>query len=145
MPPTLSNLQDIIVAYMSQERKKNLAPAIKRHLARHGVKGSIAVDNHSTLVVNIKSGSLDFIGNANEVNRGKPMFRAIMATDYIQVNPYWCHEHYDGAVREFIVELVRLMNIGNHDNSDIQSDYFDVGWYISINIGRWNKPYELVA
>jgi hypothetical protein len=37
------------------------------------------------------------------------------------------------------------MNDGNHDNSDIQSDYFDVGWYISINVGRWDKPYELVT
>jgi hypothetical protein len=36
------------------------------------------------------------------------------------------------------------MMVGNHDRSDIQSDYFDVGWYVDINIGRWNKPYALV-
>jgi len=35
------------------------------------------------------------------------------------------------------------MDIGNHDRSDIQSDYFDVGWYKSVNIGKWNKPYEV--
>jgi hypothetical protein len=33
------------------------------------------------------------------------------------------------------------MNAGNHNNSDVQSDYFDVGWYIDVNIGKWNKPY----
>ena len=60
------------MAYMSQERKSNLAPAIKRHLARYRVKGSIAVDNHSTLVVNIKSGALDFIGNANAIASQHP-------------------------------------------------------------------------
>jgi hypothetical protein len=32
---------------------------------------------------------------------------------------------------------------GNHDNSDIQSDYFDVGWYVEVNIGKWNKAYDL--
>jgi hypothetical protein len=35
------------------------------------------------------------------------------------------------------------MDIGNHDRSDIQTDYFDVGWYKSVNIGTWNKPYEV--
>jgi hypothetical protein len=136
------------MAYMSQERKANLAPAIKALCKAHGVKASIAVDNHSTLVVNIKSSPFDFIGNVNRVMEAHPRYNNHTfrpATDSIQVNPYWCHEHFDGAERDFIVELVRLMNIGNHDNSDIQSDYFDVGWYISVNIGSWNKPYELVS
>jgi hypothetical protein len=35
------------------------------------------------------------------------------------------------------------MNVGNHDRSDIQSDYFDVGWYVDVNVGAWNQPYEL--
>ena len=134
------------MAYMSQERKAKLTPAIKAHCAKYGVKASIAVDNHSTLVVNIKSGPLDFIGNVNRIMGEHPRYNNHTfrpAKDYIQVNPYWCHEHFDGKAREYVVELVRLMNIGNHDNSDIQTDYFDVGWYISINIGKWNKPYEL--
>jgi hypothetical protein len=33
------------------------------------------------------------------------------------------------------------MNDGNWDKSDIQSDYFNVGWYVDVNIGKWNKPY----
>jgi hypothetical protein len=41
-------------------------------------------------------------------------------------------------------ELYAAMMDGNHDNSDIQTDYFDVGWYIDINIGAWNAPYTLV-
>jgi hypothetical protein len=36
------------------------------------------------------------------------------------------------------------MNAGNWDKSDIQTDYFDVGWYIDVNVGRWDKPYALV-
>ncbi len=31
-----------------------------------------------------------------------------------------------------------------YDNSDIMTDYFDVAWYVDINIGKWNKPYKLV-
>jgi len=35
------------------------------------------------------------------------------------------------------------MNIGNFDKSDAQTDYFHVGWYMSVNLGKWDKPYIL--
>jgi hypothetical protein len=41
-------------------------------------------------------------------------------------------------------KIVKTLNIGNHNNSDIQSDYFDVGWYVSIKVGEWDKPYQVV-
>jgi hypothetical protein len=42
-----------------------------------------------------------------------------------------------GSLSEVIFKKLQLelrdaMNSGNHDNSDIMSDYFDVGWYVSI-------------
>ena len=37
------------MAYVSQEMKKSLAPAIKAVLKEFGMKGSISVNNHSTL------------------------------------------------------------------------------------------------
>ena len=33
------------------------------------------------------------------------------------------------------------LNIDNHNRSDSQTDYFDVGHYTSINLGIWNKPF----
>ena len=50
----------------------------------------------------------------------------------------------DGA-KECLAELIDAMNEGNWDHSDIQSDYFNVGWYTDVNIGNWNKLYELTA
>ena len=41
------------MAYVSQEMKKELAPAIKAVLKKYRMKGSIAVNNHSTLEVNL--------------------------------------------------------------------------------------------
>lgn len=133
------------MAYMSQEKKAALAPRIKAVLKKYGVKGSLAVRGHSTLVLNLKSGKIDFIGNSNrvcgenhyQVSRGfKPN-----TTGYDQVNPYWYQDHYDGKAKAFLKEVLAVMNDGNHDRSDIQTDYFDVGWYVDINIGKWNKPY----
>lgn len=141
------------MAYFNQERKKERAPAIKAILKKYGVKGSLSVNNHSTFVLNIKSGSIDFIENfiktdAKLIHGGKMSQDRI---DYIRkeqcldVNPYWYQEHFSGKALNFLKEIFAAMNNGNHDNSDIQTDYFDVGWYVDVNVGSWNKPYTLEA
>ena len=28
---------------------------------------------------------------------------------------------------------------------NMMTDYFDVGWYISVNLGKWDKPYVVNA
>ena len=135
------------MAYVSQELKSKLSPAIKAICKKYGIKASIAVRNHMTLCLNIKSGAIDFIGNSNrvcggdfyQVQRGfKPN-----TTGYDQVNPYHFQNHYDGDARAFLTEVLAVMNDGNWDKSDIQSDYFNVGWYVDVNIGAWNKPYTV--
>jgi hypothetical protein len=139
------------MAYFNQERKKERAPVIKSILKKYGVKGSLAVRHHSTFVLNIKSGSIDFIENYIKTDADKNYGNKMDQNqiDYIRnnkaldVNPYWYQEHYTGKALSFLKEVFKAMNAGNHDNSDIQSDYFDVGWYVDVNIGQWNKPYEV--
>ena len=55
------------MAYVSQEDKKELAVGIKKVLKKYNVKGTIGVHNHSTLVVRLRSGDLDILGNYWEV------------------------------------------------------------------------------
>ena len=135
------------MAYMSQEKKVKIAPKIKAILAKYKVKGSLAVRNHMTLCLNHKSGSIDFIANSNTVC-GNSHYQVASGfkpstSGYDQVNPYHFKDHYDGKALAFMQEVFHAMNDGNHDRSDIQSDYFDVGWYVDVNIGKWNKPYLL--
>lgn len=137
------------MAYMSQEKKKELAPKIKAVLKKYGLKGSLGVRHHSSLVLKIKSGSIDFVGNYIETMKNRPgeitdlVVDQLLEDQYLSVNPYWYHEHFSGAAKDAIEELLFAMNEGNHDRSDIQTDYFDVGWWIDINIGQWDKPYIL--
>ena len=134
------------MAFMSQERKSKIAPAVKAVLKKYGVKGSLAVRNHSTLVLNIKSSPIDFISNFNEVNSNKNYNNRFQpAKGNISVNPYWYKEHFSGKALEFLSEVLPALNDGNHDRSDIQSDYFDVGWYVDVKVGAWNKPYEVIV
>jgi hypothetical protein len=44
----------------------------------------------------------------------------------------------------FLNEVMPALNAGNWDRSDIQADYFNVGWYVNVHVGKWNKPYALV-
>jgi len=48
------------MAYIGQKEKKELAPAIKAVLKKFGVKGTIGIDNHRGLKVNLKEGVIDF-------------------------------------------------------------------------------------
>lgn len=135
------------MAYVSQECKAKLAPAIKAVLKKYNVKGSIAVRHHSTLVVNIKSGEIDFVNNLNETLRERARGEQVYQADgYIDVNVYHIDSQYTGVAREFLLELHAAMKGPDFfDHSDIQTDYFHVSHYTDINIGRWDKPYELAA
>jgi len=135
------------MAYMNQELKARISPAVKAICNKYGIKGTLAIRNHSTLVLNIKSGKIDFIENTNRV-RSTNFYQVLHgftpAKNFIQLNPYHFEKHFDGDARNFFSEVLAAMNVGNHDNSDIMTDYFDVGWYVNINIGSWNKPYKVI-
>ena len=123
------------MAYMSQEKKQLLAPAIKAILKEYDLKGTLSVEHHSGLVLTIKSGKIDFFSDNDK--------HADLSQRYIQVNVYHIEGHYSGQAKEALLKLKAAMSVGNHDNSDTQTDYFDVGWYVYINVGKWDSPYIL--
>jgi hypothetical protein len=121
------------MAYMNQSEKARLAPKIKAVLKKYNMKGSLAVRNYSTLVLNLKQGPLDLV-KGRDVESG-----------YSQINQYWLADSYQGKELKFLREVVDAMNDGNHDTSNAQIDYFCVGWYVNVNAGHWNKPYIKAA
>ena len=119
------------MAYVSQEDKAKLAPAIKKVLNKYGMKGSISIRHHSTLVVTLQSGAIDF----KDYSHGD---------GYIQVNTYHIDSHYTGKAKNFLNELLAAMKGPNYfNNDDAMTDYFHRSHYTDINVGRWNKPYFL--
>jgi len=134
------------MAYMNQEKKAKISEVIKPILKKYGVKGTLSVQNHSTIVLTVKSGKIDFIGNSNRVcndRYGESRGYRPSAT-HIDVNPYWFQDHFDGKAKAFLTEAFKaLKSQGWYDRSDAQTDYFDTAYYTDINIGKWNKPYVL--
>ena len=121
-----------IMAYVSQTDKKELSIGIKKVLKKYNMKGTIAVRHHSTLVVNIQSGPIEFNHTHGD--------------GHTQVNPYWIHEHFEGVAKQFLTELlVEMKGTKYYNNDNAMVDYFDRSHYTDINIGQWNKPYVQTA
>lgn len=139
------------MAYVSKENIDSKRDRIRAILKKYRVKATLSGTNGSTLTLKVKSSPLDFMNNNADTEASKPYGRPLhfpsiddlRNAKYTNVNPYWYHEHYTGDCLNFLNEVMAVLNDGNHDNSDIQSDYFDVGWYVSIQIGNWQKPYVL--
>ena len=134
------------MAYMNQERKAKITKMLKPILAKYKVKGSLSVRNHSTIVLTLKSGVIDFIGNSNRVcgNDFYQVQRGFKPTTsgYDQVNPYWFQDHYDGDAKAFLTEAFKALKSADwYDESNAMIDYFNIAYYVDINIGKWNSPY----
>ena len=134
------------MAFISQEEKKELAPGIKAVLKKYGVKGTIAVNNYSSLVVNIKSGVLDLLGDAQKGNDAYAEMRGQKSypiDNYLQVNTYYAKEQAtDPKIGNFYGELLAAMKGTKwYNNTDAQIDYFDIAYYVDINVGKWDTGY----
>ncbi len=124
------------MAYMNQEMKAKIAKNLKPVLKKFGVKGTLSVSNHSTIVLTLKSGKIDFIADYGDSEDARKFG--------IDVNPYWFHEHFTGTSKAFLTEAFRALKSADwYDESDIQTDYFNTAYYFRINVGKWNKPYIL--
>tara|TARA_R110000822_G_scaffold193625_1_gene332057 strand:- start:44 stop:568 length:525 start_codon:yes stop_codon:yes gene_type:complete len=144
------------MAYISQEEKKEFAPAIKAVLKKYGMKGTLGIRHHSTLVCRITKGDLDIIGCNNKSTMQSTRFydnnvydlrgkMARLQEQYIDVNPHWIEENYrsDTRVISFLQELKTAMEGPRYFNEDdSMTDYFHRSHYTDIMVGSWCKPYE---
>jgi len=143
------------MAYFTQEQKKQMTPKIKAVLSQYGLKGSLSVNNHSTVVLTIQQGAIDFIGNTLRVAEHtlaeqptNKMLKTSVEQDrvrppkYLSANQYHYQSHHTGDALRCLKDLFAILFEGNHDRSDIMTDYFYVGWYVNLHIGRWDRPYQ---
>ena len=132
------------MAYMNQEMKAKIAANLKK-VVPEGWKYSLAVRNHSTIVFTLRQAPVDILGNIRETiakkDFGNSYGNKVEVGLYWSVNPYYIDTQFSGEVLAVIQKISAALNDGNWDKSDIQTDYFNVGWYVDINIGRWDEPF----
>jgi len=119
------------MAYISQEKKKSAEAVIKPICDQYGVKGRLSIRHHSALVFTAHSSTKlfqQFDGKEIDIN----LYR------------FQDSEKYTEIEKEFIAKIYCVMRAGNHNNSDIMTDYHDVGWYMDFRIGKFDKPFVFV-
>jgi len=87
--------------------------------------------------------------NENEQDKGYAQlnrYQLARGFDYSHQYPGVCNGVF--LTPEAWKVLSRAGEIGqfhNWDNSDIQTDYFDVNYYFDIAIGKWDKPFQIMT
>lgn len=134
------------MAYMDQKRKNTIAPQVKQILAKYGVRGSLSVRHHSTLVLTLGGGKIDFCRDWYDLwiksHKNDPVaYVPDHVPDHLDINTHHIASQHTGEARACLLELLAAMQDGNWDRSDSQTDYWDVGWWCDIRVGKWDKPY----
>ena len=131
------------MAYMNQEKKTQINALLKQAIPIDW-KWSLAVRNYSTIILTISSAPVDLVAEYVAARCSDEVRRDCIANRYVDVNPYYWQEHFTGELLDIFTKVFAALNLNNHDHSDIQSDYFDVGHYVQVNIGKWDKPFNAV-
>lgn len=130
--------------YISQEQKKKIQADLDPIFTKYSLKGTLSIHHHSTLVLKIHSGGIDFIGNYNKVLEERNRSDYSMMKDSIQINPFWYKEHFTGDALECLKEIIQTMQQYNGVLVE-DGDYGTVPhYYIEVNIG-YDKPYQLIS
>jgi len=82
----------------------------------------------------------------------KGRIEQLQKEDYHQLNQYNLREKYNPDTwcngvfltekgHNLLKKVVETVQYYNWDNSDIQTDYFDVHFYLHMQLGKWDKPF----
>jgi hypothetical protein len=140
------------MAYVSEEVINKARAALKALNKEYGVKATLSGKNSSSLTLKISEGSIDFINNycdtilerKHYMNDADSVVKYVQSSGSIQINQYYLDTQFSGKALEYLEKAKAIMHVDHWDESDIMTDYFHCAYYVSMNVGRWNKPYKLV-
>ncbi len=128
------------MAYMNQEKKAKIRSALIAVMPK-GWKFALSVRNYSTIVCTITEAPFDLIGACRKSEHFDPA-----SATYAGVNQYHPRERFeDECVADVFENIVAALNTDNHDRSDAMVDHVDVGHYVDLHIGRWDRPFKCTA
>ena len=121
------------MAYINQAGKKIIAASLKEAMKKFPtVKYSLSIRNNMSIVCKITKGP-EFL---------KPSEKRTSES----VNIYWLSDRYKDNTQKLdvLTTVLNSLSLNHYDRSDIMTDYFDCAFYRDIEIGTWDKPYEVV-
>lgn len=110
--------------------------------AKNGWKFSITRNKTSRIVCNVLKSPYDI--RKFYLPGPKYQFTGIdTITDEtnVSVSLFNIDKKYYGPARRDLSAIASLLDEGNYDKSDVMNDYFDVGFYVNLELGHYDKPY----
>lgn len=124
------------MAYVSKEKKAKIVAAFKALNLPKSWKITFLINHHSTMIATIQKAPASVIDDY--------IFNPERHENRLCVDEYYLEKSFKGETLEILEKLKAVLNTDNFDKSDIMSDYFHVGHYITINFGHWDKPCEFI-
>lgn len=139
------------MAHMNQEKKKIIAAALKKVVPADW-KYSLRVCS-STIYMTIKSAPFDLLDFSSREHKCFREVKGVMVDvtsqnskerGFAEIHEYHPEYNYSGKTLNIIKKIIGALSTNNFDRSDLMSDYFDVGHYVSLYIGMSSeKPFLL--
>jgi hypothetical protein len=127
------------MAYIGADSVKAIRNALKAEFPE--IKFSVTLDNHSSVNVSIMESPYNLI-NEHTCDESDIKF------GYTNINHYYTDRYPHQNLYQRIWDIVKIapFNAGTedepwYDRSDIMTDYFDVSYYFTLRVGKWNKAY----
>ena len=108
------------MAFINAEKVRIIRNNLKE--AFPSFKFSVRKDGYSAVFVTVLKAPVEFVENQ----------------DQKQLNHYHLGNYNHSRLLEIILKIV---NFENYDNSQPEYDYFDVGYYVRLEQGKFDKPF----
>ena len=138
------------MAYISTDDVKHIRNELKKELPQY--KFSVVRDHHSSVTISLMKGpafnDYEYFDRYNNVTKTANLSDG----EHHQINQFHLEDFYGKESAEILSKIDTISrtapakNGGKvwYNDSDIMTDYFDIAYYVHINVGKWNKPYEVV-
>ena len=137
------------MAYISTEEVAAIRKELKKELPEY--KFSVKKCHHSSVTVAFMKGPAWEEFQSRDRYTGE--YSTATMDDHEQLNHAWAEDFYGEKNAAIIKKVEKIIKTAPYnagvgdlwfDESDSQSDYFHTAFYMSIHIGQWDKPYQVV-
>ena len=136
------------MAYISTEEVAAIRKQLKAEMPEY--KFSVKKCHHSSVTVAFMKGPAWEEFQSRDRYTGEMHDDAM--DDHEQLNHVWAENFYgekNAAIIKKVEKIIKTAPVKAggrewYDDSDSQTDYFDTAFYMSIHIGAWDKPYQVV-
>ena len=135
------------MAYITAEDVNHIRVALKKEFPQY--KFSVTRDHWLGVNINFMKGPR--FAEFESMDRYTGVWSMENLDGYHQINHFHLENFYGEENAKILGKVSEIAHTAPglaggkeyYNNNDIQSDYFDVAYYVSIGVGKWNKQYEI--